>query len=74
MSSTATLFADAIVGVGFPTIDLAIEAQRQGLAMFEGNQHNQSWRWLRKRLEGLPQKDLAELYARLKELEFEHAR
>jgi|JI6StandDraft_1071083.scaffolds.fasta_scaffold1073785_2 hypothetical protein len=63
---TEMLFADAIVGVGFPSYAVAETAVKQGLAVFSGNQHNEGWTWLRPKLEALPMNDLMDLYTGLK--------
>ena len=63
---TEMLFADAIVGVGFPSHAVAEAAVKQGLAVFSGNQHNEGWTWLRPKLEALPMNDLMDLYTGLK--------
>lgn len=63
---TEMLFVDAIVGVGFPSFEVADCAVRQGLAGFSGDQHNEGWTWLRPKLEALPMNDLMDLYTGLK--------
>lgn len=56
------LLVDAICGVGFPSITLAAECQRVGMAEFTGNQWNPDWKWDRKALRKLPHQTLQELY------------
>lgn len=62
-----TFLIDAIVGVGLPSILLAQEAERVGMADFCGNQHNPSWAWHRDKLERLEEPQLQELYQSLRE-------
>lgn len=62
-----TLVIDAICGVGLPTLTLAIECERKGLAYFAGNQHNEHWRWIRDKLEDQPLEILQALYESLRE-------
>ena len=56
------LLVDAICGVGFPSITLADECERVGMANFTGNQWNPAWEWDRKALLKLPAETLQELY------------
>ena len=53
---------DAVVGVGFPTIGIAIIAERQGLAYFDGK----GTRWIRDKLAALSEEKLQALYTNLK--------
>jgi hypothetical protein len=53
---------DAVVGVGFPTIGIAIIAERQGLAFFDGK----GTRWIRDKLAALSEEKLQALYTNLK--------
>jgi len=59
---TKAILIDAIVGVGFPSIDVAMKASSVGLAHFTGNQHNESWDWHREMLEQADTDDLHDLY------------
>ena len=60
------LLVDAVVGVGFPTLAIAIVAEREGMATFNGNQHNESWRWNRDKLCRVSEEKLQALYHNLK--------
>ena len=62
---THALFVDGIVGVGFPHPQVAIDAERGGLADDAG--------WRRDVLEDLPTPTLQELYTSLKLYEVTHA-
>ena len=62
---THMLFVDAIVGVGFPHPQVAIDAERGELADAVG--------WKRSALEELPTPTLQELYTSLKLYEVTHA-
>ena len=62
-----TLVIDAIVGVGFPSVVLAGECERVGLAKFNGDQWNPGWVWLRDRLEAVELESLQELYQGMRE-------
>lgn len=52
------LIIDAICGVGFPSVLLAQECERVGMADYDGS----SWVWDRKALAKLPVETLQELY------------
>ena len=52
------LLIDAICGVGFPSVLLAQECERVGMADYDGN----IWVWDRKALSKLPVETLQELY------------
>jgi len=56
------LLVDAICGVGFPSVTLASECERVGMASFTGNQWNPLWVWDRKALLRLTPEVLQELY------------
>lgn len=56
------MIIDAICGVGFPSITLADQCQRVGLADFTGNQWNPDWAWDRKALWKIKIEDLQALY------------
>lgn len=60
------LYADAIIGVGFPSIAIGMEAEQKKLAHFTGNQVNPEWRWSREALETHSLSFLTELYTELK--------
>ena len=66
---TRMLFVDAIVGVGFPHPQAAVDAERGGLACYVGH----TYRWNRTALEELPINTLQELYTALKLHEVTHA-
>lgn len=57
-----SLYVDALIGRGFPTMTLAVEATKQGLARFTGNQWNEAWEWDRKALESQPEASVKALY------------
>lgn len=61
-----TLVIDAIIGVGLPTMAIALMAERQKMADFCGNQHNEAWRWRRPMLEAWTLEALQSLYINLK--------
>ena len=67
------LFVDAIVGVGFPHPQVAIDAERGDLAVSTGDQHNEGWAWKREALADLSTSTLQELYTSLKLYEVTHA-
>lgn len=60
------LYADAIIGVGFPSITIGMEAEHKKLAHFTGDQHNPEWRWSREALETHSLPFLMDLYTELK--------
>jgi hypothetical protein len=62
----ADLLVDAIRGVGFPTIAIGVMAEREKMAYFVGNQHNEHWRWIDEKLRTLPEEKLQSLYHNLK--------
>lgn len=62
-----TLVIDAIVGIGFPSILLADECRKAGLAEFTGNQWNEKYEWRRDQLEKVELEKLQELYTALRE-------
>lgn len=59
------LLVDAICGVGFPSVLLAQECERVGLADYTGNQHSHHWTWDRKALLNISIDQLQELYSGL---------
>lgn len=68
---TKMLFVDAIVGVGFPTLQVGITAERDGLATVDGTAVTFAWR--RDALEALDLSTLQDLYTALKLYEVTHA-
>lgn len=56
------LLVDAICGIGFPSVVLATECQKVGLAVFTGSQNNPEWLWRRSMLEKISSEKLEELY------------
>ena len=56
------LLVDAICGVGFPSIVLAQECEKVGMAEFTGTVYEPEWQWSRPALDGLPVSTLQELY------------
>ncbi len=70
---THALFVDGIVGVGFPHPQVAIDAERGGLAEYTGPGQGAALRWRRDVLEDLPTPTLQELYTSLKLYEVTHA-
>ena len=58
------LLIDAICGVGFPSVILAQECERVGLAHY-GEEHAQYFAWDRKALWNVAIDDLQELYSGL---------
>lgn len=62
-----TLVIDAIVGIGFPSVLLADECRKAGLASFTGNQWNDNYEWRRDQLEKIELEKLQELYTALRE-------
>lgn len=71
---TRMLFVDAIVGVGFPHEQVAIDAERGGLAT-RGPERDawSEYTWNRRILETLSTDTLQELYTALKLHEVTHA-
>lgn len=63
--SLSELLIDAISGVGFPTMAIAIEAENTHYAFFDALIEN--WRWSQPALAKLPEAQLQNLYANLKE-------
>ena len=61
-----TLIIDAICGVGFPSMIVASECEKLGLATFTGDQHNPEWQWSREALAGCRIETLEELYGSLR--------
>lgn len=67
---THMLFVDAIVGVGFPAEQAAIDAERGGLATLNDNGR---YTWNRRILDTLSVATLQDLYTGLKLHEVTHA-
>jgi len=61
------LLIDAIVGADFPTIEIAVQAQKAGLARYTGTQHSESWAWIRSKLDEQTEEFLQTLYQGLRE-------
>ena len=70
---TRMLFVDAVVGVGFPSHDIAVNAERGGLATEWTNDTGGGFRWNRRILETLTTETLQDLYTSLKLQEVTHA-
>lgn len=62
-----TLVIDAIVGIGFPSVLLADECRKAGLAEFAGHQWSNHYEWRRDQLEKIELEKLQELYTALRE-------
>ena len=60
------LLVDAIGGVGLPTIAIAIAAEKEHMAVFIGNQHDENWSWRKDKLAQLSEAKLQALYYNLK--------
>lgn len=61
-----TLVIDAIVGVGFPTLTLALSAEKSQMATYIGGQFNAKHQWNRAKLEELPLETLKTIYEGLR--------
>ena len=61
-----TLVIDAIVGVGFPTLTLALSAEKSHMATYIGGQFNAKHQWNRAKLEELPLETLKTIYEGLR--------
>lgn len=57
-----SVLVNAIYGAGFPSMQHAVMAEREGYARFTGNQHNEEWQWDRDRLRHMADADLKALY------------
>ena len=60
-----TLIIDAICGVGFPTLSLAVEAENNGLSYYD--MASRSHRWDTDKLVAQPLETLQKLYEALRE-------
>lgn len=60
-----TLIIDAICGVGFPTLSLALEAESQGLSQYDMS--TRSHQWATDKLVAQPLETLQKLYEALRE-------
>lgn len=70
---TRMLFIDAIVGVGFPSYDVGVNAERGGLATYTGCPVGPDFEWNRRILETLTTTTLQDMYTSLKLHEATHA-
>ena len=61
-----TLVIDAIVGVGFPTLTLALSAEKSHMATYIGGQFNAKHQWNRAKLEELTLETLKTIYEGLR--------
>lgn len=61
-----TLVIDAICGVGFPTLSIALTAERAHLAHYVGGQNNARHEWRREKLQELDQETLQMMYEGLR--------
>lgn len=68
MKLTQELLVDALAGVGISNYGYADRMTKAGLAIFTGNQWNESWRWNRTALQKLTLKDLCARYQEAKSL------
>jgi hypothetical protein len=64
--TTKALVADAIKGVGFPTIAIGLAAEKEHMAYFAGSGQSGSWVWNMEKLATLPEEKLQALYYNLK--------
>lgn len=62
-----TLVIDAIVGIGFPSMLLAEECRKAGLAAFSGHQWSEGYEWRRDQLEKVSEEKLQELHTAMRE-------
>ncbi len=63
------LFTDAIKGVGIPSHEVGMLAERGGLAELKGDQYNEIWAWKAEMLEDMSLDALQALYLSLKKHE-----
>lgn len=73
---TRMLFIDALIGVGFPVMQVGIDAERGGLARYVGFEPDAGpvpYRWNPEKLGELSVETLQELYLALKMHEVTHA-
>jgi hypothetical protein len=56
------ILIDAIIGKGFSNTQDAMNMANQGLTEFCGDQNNEDWKWIRSKLEDLPEEYLEKLY------------
>lgn len=61
---TPEFVVNAIIGKGFGGYTDIDEMTKRGLAKFNGNQHNESWIWIKSELIKLPIFELTKLYKR----------
>ena len=67
----STLLVDAIIGVGFPTQQLAIQCELAGMARATGSKTKLEFHWIRERLAACEEDKLQQLYTALKEAQIE---
>lgn len=71
---TRMLFIDAIVGVGFPHPQVAVDSERGGLATVYQTQDGPRYAWNKRILETLSTSTLQDMYTGLKLQEVTNAR
>jgi hypothetical protein len=59
------MLVNAIAGAGFPTMELADEFTKRGMAKFTGNQWNEKWEWDKSAIAALPDAMLLAIYQRV---------
>lgn len=69
---TQMLFVDAIIGVGFPSHEVGMLAEHEGLADLDSDQHGECWTWKTEMLWELSIEALQALYNSLKMHEASH--
>lgn len=57
---------NAIIGIGFPSMQFADDMVKAKVAIYTGNQHNWEWAWDHAALNGKSDAWLQEMYQRLK--------
>ena len=70
---TQMLFVDAVVGIGFPSPAIGLNAEKGGLASLAGLPGDKLFVWCRPVLADLPLDTLQQLYVSLKTYEVTHA-
>ena len=53
-------------GVSPSSIQECLDLQKEGLMVFTGNQHNESWGWVQSKLKAMSMEKLFEIYAKHK--------
>lgn len=56
-----------VIGIGFPTPEIALAAAGARLATFSGDQYNENWNWDREALNKLEYTTLSDLVTSLKQ-------